>query len=149
MDTIVVAPPKAGPLASPKVVKNSKGAIVPSSQMAHVGYGCGALSTQLHTTLPPLTATPEHMRDLLENARKQTLANYKNILQKIHEQPSVITQTHKSAGDGRPVVGLRPLYLCLQCPLVNTEADRDQHIETKLHCFCGLPHSIRQGHMAN
>ena len=32
---------KAAPLASPKVVKNSKGALVPSSQMAHIAYGCG------------------------------------------------------------------------------------------------------------
>jgi ubiquitin carboxyl-terminal hydrolase 22/27/51 len=40
MDTIAVAP-KGAPLASPKVVKNAKGALVPSSQMAHIAYGCG------------------------------------------------------------------------------------------------------------
>ncbi|ORY09783.1 ubiquitin carboxyl-terminal hydrolase 2 [Clohesyomyces aquaticus] len=119
MDAIS-ATPKAASLASPKVVKNSKGAIVPSSQMAYVEYGC------------------EHMRDMMENARKPTLHNYKAILQDIHEKPSVIAQTYKSppaAGDGRPVVSLRPLYLCLQCPSVLPEAERDQHAEAKLHCF--------------
>jgi ubiquitin carboxyl-terminal hydrolase 22/27/51 len=40
MDSIAVAP-KAASLASPKVVKNAKGNIVPSSQMAHIAYGCG------------------------------------------------------------------------------------------------------------
>ena len=40
MDTIAVAP-KAAALASPKIVKNAKGNIVPSSQMAHIAYGCG------------------------------------------------------------------------------------------------------------
>ena len=114
MDTITVTP-KPAPLASPKLVKNAKGAIVPSSQMAHVEYGC------------------EHMRELLENARKHTLHNYKTILQNIHERPSIIAQTYKN--DGRPVVSLRPLYLCLQCPSILTEADRDSHIESKLHCF--------------
>jgi hypothetical protein len=28
-------------LASPKLIKNAKGAVVPSSQMAHIAYGCG------------------------------------------------------------------------------------------------------------
>ena len=32
---------KAASLASAKVVKNAKGNIVPSSQMAHIVYGCG------------------------------------------------------------------------------------------------------------
>lgn len=114
MDTVTVTP-KPAPLASPKVVKNSKGAIVPSSQMAHVEYGC------------------EHIGELLEKARKPTLQHYHRILQNIHEKPSIIAQTYKS--DGRPVVSLRPLYLCLQCPSIMTEADRDQHVETKLHCF--------------
>ncbi|KAF2470362.1 ubiquitin carboxyl-terminal hydrolase-like protein 22 [Lindgomyces ingoldianus] len=118
MDTITVTP-KGASLASPKVVKNSKGAIVPSSQMAYVEYGC------------------EHMRDMMENARKLTLHNYRAILQDIHEKPSVIAQTHRTpaAGDGRPVVALRPVYLCLQCPSVLPEAERDQHVEAKLHCF--------------
>jgi ubiquitin carboxyl-terminal hydrolase 22/27/51 len=40
MDAIAVAT-KAASLASPKVVKNAKGNIVPSSQMAHIVYGCG------------------------------------------------------------------------------------------------------------
>jgi ubiquitin carboxyl-terminal hydrolase 22/27/51 len=40
MDSIAVAS-KAASLASPKVVKNAKGNIVPSSQMAHIAYGCG------------------------------------------------------------------------------------------------------------
>ncbi|KAF2000480.1 ubiquitin carboxyl-terminal hydrolase-like protein 22 [Amniculicola lignicola CBS 123094] len=118
MDTSVAAL-KGTSLASPKVVKNSKGAIVPSSQMAHVENGC------------------EHMRDMLENARKPTFHNYRAILQDIHEKPSIIAQTYKSAaaGDSRPVVSLRPLYLCLQCPSIMSEADRDLHIETKFHCF--------------
>ncbi|KAF2786025.1 ubiquitin carboxyl-terminal hydrolase-like protein 22 [Melanomma pulvis-pyrius CBS 109.77] len=124
MDTVAKAPP----LASPKVVKNSKGALVPSSQMAHIAYGC------------------EHMREMLENARKATFSNYRAILQDIHEKPSIIAQTHKSAaaGDGRPIVSLRPLYLCLQCPMIMTEADRDGHIESKLHCFSV---ESRDGHL--
>ena len=32
---------KAAALASAKVVKNAKGNIVPSSQKAHIVYGCG------------------------------------------------------------------------------------------------------------
>ena len=39
METI--AAPKGASLASPKIVKNAKGNIVPSSQMAHIAYGCG------------------------------------------------------------------------------------------------------------
>ncbi|KAH7095029.1 hypothetical protein FB567DRAFT_511594 [Paraphoma chrysanthemicola] len=116
MDTIAVAP-KAVSLASPKVVKNAKGNIVPSSQMAHIAYGC------------------EHMGEMLENARKQTLIYYRDILRNIHEKPSIIAQTYKSSTDSSPVVSLRPLYLCLQCPNIMTEADRDQHFETKSHCF--------------
>ncbi|PSN62895.1 ubiquitin carboxyl-terminal hydrolase-like protein 22 [Corynespora cassiicola Philippines] len=124
MDTLTAAA-KAAPLASPKVVKNSKGAIVPSSQMAHIAYGC------------------EHMHEMLENARKPTFQYYRLILQDIHEKPSVIAQTYRNA-DGRPVVSLRPLYLCLQCPNIMTEADRDQHIEAKLHCFSV---ESREGHI--
>jgi ubiquitin carboxyl-terminal hydrolase 22/27/51 len=41
MDTITVAP-KTSALASPKIVKNAKGNIVPSSQMPHIAYGCGS-----------------------------------------------------------------------------------------------------------
>ena len=90
-----------------------------------------------------LTASAEHMQELLENARKLTFVNYKSILQKIHEQPSIITQTYKSSDDGRPVVSLRPLYLCLQCPSITPEADRDKHVEAKLHCFCGSIYCTR------
>ncbi|KAF1956523.1 ubiquitin carboxyl-terminal hydrolase 2 [Byssothecium circinans] len=115
MDSIAVAP-KGASLASPKVIKNSKGAIVPSSQMAHIAYGC------------------EHMGVMLEKARKATFHSYSKILQVIHEKPSVIAQTYKSA-DGRPVVSLRPLYLCLQCPNIMTEADRNEHIDSKRHVF--------------
>ncbi|KAF2197413.1 ubiquitin carboxyl-terminal hydrolase-like protein 22 [Delitschia confertaspora ATCC 74209] len=113
MDTISAT--KAAPLASPKNFKNAKGGLIPNSQMAYVEYGC------------------EHMRELLGNARKAALLNYQSIVQNIHEKPSIIAQTHKN--DGRPVVSLRPLYLCLQCPNIMTEVDRDQHIERKLHCF--------------
>ncbi|KAJ4300672.1 hypothetical protein N0V90_002760 [Kalmusia sp. IMI 367209] len=113
MDTIAKPPA----LASPKLVKNAKGTVVPSSQMAHIAYGC------------------EHMRTMLENARKQTFQYYRAILQDIHEKPSVIAQTYKNASDGRPVVSLRPLYLCLQCPNIMTETDRDEHIDTKRHIF--------------
>jgi hypothetical protein len=91
-----------------------------------------------------LTRNPEHMREMLENVRKSTFSNYRQILQDIHEKPSIIAQTHKtpSAGDGRPVVSLRPLYLCLQCPSIMTEADRDIHIQSKSHCFCGFFHAL-------
>ena len=41
MDTITVTPKAASELASPKVRKNSKGAIVVNNQMAHVEFGCG------------------------------------------------------------------------------------------------------------
>ncbi|KAH6328179.1 ubiquitin carboxyl-terminal hydrolase [Parastagonospora nodorum] len=116
MDSIAVAP-KAASLASPKVVKNAKGNIVPSSQMAHIAYGC------------------EHMGEMFENARKQTLIAYQAILRNIHEKPSIIAQTHNSSSESKPVVALRPLYLCLQCPSIMTETDRDHHFETKAHCF--------------
>ncbi|KAF2869136.1 ubiquitin carboxyl-terminal hydrolase-like protein 22 [Massariosphaeria phaeospora] len=116
---------KAAPLASPKILKNSKGVILPTSQVAYVVYGC------------------EHMQEMMESARKPTLQHYKAILQDLHEKPSIIAQTYKSA-DGRPVVSLRPLYLCLQCPSILTEADRDLHVESKLHCFSV---ESREGHV--
>ncbi|KAI4664850.1 uncharacterized protein J4E79_003148 [Alternaria viburni] len=116
MDTMAVAP-KASALASPKIVKNAKGNIVPSSQMAHIAYGC------------------EHMGEMFEKARKQTLQHYRAILQNIHEKPSIIAQTYTAPADARNVVSLRPLYLCLQCPSIMTEVDRDLHFETKSHCF--------------
>ena len=37
----MAADSKAASLASAKVIKNAKGNIVPSSQMAHIVYGCG------------------------------------------------------------------------------------------------------------
>jgi ubiquitin carboxyl-terminal hydrolase 22/27/51 len=133
MDTIAVAP-KAASLASPKVVKNAKGNIVPSSQMAHIAYGCGVYLT---SSMDSELTRAEHMGIMFENARKQTLSNYQAILRKIHEEPSVIVQTYKSSVDGGPVVSLRPLFLCLQCPNIMTETDRYEHIDQKGHCFCG------------
>jgi hypothetical protein len=79
----------------------------------------------------------EHMGEMFENARKQTLIAYQAILRNIHEKPSIIAQTHSSSTESKPVVALRPLYLCLQCPSIMTETDRDHHFETKAHCFCG------------
>lgn len=75
---------------------------------------------------------------MFENARKQTLQHYRSITQLIHEKPSVIAQTYndQSSGEERPVVSLKPLYLCLQCPSIMTDGDRDAHFETKEHCFC-------------
>jgi ubiquitin carboxyl-terminal hydrolase 22/27/51 len=78
------------------------------------------------------------MGEMFENARKQTLQHYRAILQNIHEKPSIIAQTYNTATDGQNVVSLRPLYLCLQCPNIMTEADRDYHFDTKSHCFCRL-----------
>lgn len=76
---------------------------------------------------------------MFDNARKQTLQHYRLILQNIHEKPSVIAQTcHGATTDSEHVVSLRPLFLCLQCPNIMTETDRDLHFETKSHCFCGL-----------
>lgn len=75
------------------------------------------------------------MGEMLEVARKQTFHNYRAILQDIHEKPSIIAQTYKNS-DGRPVVSLRPLYLCLQCPNIMTDADRNEHIDVKRHLFC-------------
>ncbi|KAG9202132.1 hypothetical protein G6514_004566 [Epicoccum nigrum] len=107
---------KVAALASAKVVKNAKGNIVPSSQKAHIVYGC------------------EHMGEMFENARKQTLQHYRSILQLIHDKPSVIAQTYVDSNN-EPVVSLRPLYLCLQCPNIMTHEQRDQHFDTKSHCF--------------
>lgn len=42
---------KQSALASPKLVKNAKGAVVPSSQMAHIAYGCGALPSNFLVAL--------------------------------------------------------------------------------------------------
>ena len=81
---------------------------------------------------------PEHMGEMFENARKQTLQHYRAILQNIHEKPSIIAQTYNAPAEARNVVSLRPLFLCLQCPSIMTEADRDLHFETKSHCFCGF-----------
>jgi hypothetical protein len=78
----------------------------------------------------------EHMYEMLDKARKHTIQHYRNILQTIHEKPSVIAQTYKDM-NGKVVVSMRPLYLCLQCPTISTEAERDLHVEEKLHCFCG------------
>ena len=87
-------------------------------------------------TSSPADGVAEHMGEMLENARKQTIHNYRAILQDIHEKPSIIAQTYKNPPDGRPVVSLRPLYLCLQCPSIMTEGDRDEHIDVKRHIFC-------------
>lgn len=46
METVAAAP-KGASLASPKIVKNAKGNIVPSSQMAHIAYGCGKILVSL------------------------------------------------------------------------------------------------------
>jgi hypothetical protein len=90
------------------------------------------------TAVPDFKA--EHMGGMFENARKPALSNYQSILRNIHEKPSIIAQTHNPSAENRPVVALRALYLCLQCPSIMTETDRDQHFETKSHCFCGLQH---------
>ncbi|KAF2743707.1 ubiquitin carboxyl-terminal hydrolase 2 [Sporormia fimetaria CBS 119925] len=117
---------KAGAaLPSPKILKNSKGTVLPTNQLAHVEYGC------------------EHIQALLSAARVPTFKQYRSILQRIHEDPSVIIQTHKQH-DGRPAVSLRPLYLCLQCPSIATEAERDQHVDTKGHVFSA---ESRSGHI--
>jgi ubiquitin carboxyl-terminal hydrolase 22/27/51 len=76
------------------------------------------------------------MGEMFEKARKQTLQHYRAILSNIHEKPSVIAQTYNKTEDGGNVVSLRPLFLCLQCPNIMTETDRDLHFETKSHCFC-------------
>jgi ubiquitin carboxyl-terminal hydrolase 22/27/51 len=96
----------------------------PTRRLAHVQYGC------------------EHIQLLLENARSSTLKQYRAILQKIFEEPSIITQTYKGP-DGEPVVTLEPIYLCLQCPLIAPDYERDQHIDNKGHIFCAcLPASV-------
>jgi hypothetical protein len=59
---------KAASLASAKVVKNAKGNIVPSSQMAHIVYGCGMWFKALKdTSLTPARRT--HGRDVRECAQ--------------------------------------------------------------------------------
>jgi ubiquitin carboxyl-terminal hydrolase 22/27/51 len=78
------------------------------------------------------------MAEMFGKARKQTLQHYRAILQNIHEKPSIIAQTYNAPADARNVVSLRPLFLCLQCPSIMTEVDRDLHFETKSHCFCGF-----------
>ena len=85
------------------------------------------------------------MRIMIENARKQTFQYYRAILQNIYEKPSVIAQTYKNASDSQPVVSLRPLYLCLQCPNIMTDIDRDEHIDSKRHVFCGYEPGCNNG----
>lgn len=89
-----------------------------------------------HAHLDGADDQPEHMGEMFENARKQTLQHYRAILQNIHEKPSIIAQTYNATADSKPIVSLKPLFLCLQCPNIMTEADRDLHFETKSHCFC-------------
>ncbi|OCK99419.1 ubiquitin carboxyl-terminal hydrolase-like protein 22 [Cenococcum geophilum 1.58] len=120
MDTITVTPKTAPTLASPKVTKNTKPSVGISSAVSVVEFGC------------------EHIRQLFENAsKKNATTNYTQLLQTIHEKPSIIAQTHRSTpnGDGRSIVSLRPLYLCLQCPNVMTEEVRDRHFDAKGHAF--------------
>jgi hypothetical protein len=94
------------------------------------------VSTSERVSTPPADGDAEHMGIMLENARKQTFHNYRAILQDIHEKPSIIAQTYKNPSDGKPVVSLRRLYLCLQCPNIMTEGDRDEHVDLKRHIFC-------------
>jgi ubiquitin carboxyl-terminal hydrolase 22/27/51 len=77
------------------------------------------------------------MGEMFEKARKQTIHSYRAILSNIHEKPSIIAQTYTKTEDTGVVniVSLRPLFLCLQCPNIMTETDRDLHFETKSHCF--------------
>ncbi|KAF2814257.1 cysteine proteinase [Mytilinidion resinicola] len=120
MDSIAVKPPSGAALASPKVTKNAKTAAVTANSMeSSVAFGC------------------EHVRELFEEAKKAATRNYIQILQTIHDKPSIIAQTHRSTAnaDGRSVVSLRPLYLCLQCPNVMTEEVRDGHFDAKGHAF--------------
>jgi hypothetical protein len=98
----------------------------------------------VHVSVSPANNPTEHMRDMFEKARKQTLASYQAILRNVHEKPSVIAQTYNSVSDGRPVVSLRPLYLCIQCPSIMTETDRDEHLDTKAHCFSELTKAMSQ-----
>ncbi|OCK84919.1 ubiquitin carboxyl-terminal hydrolase-like protein 22 [Lepidopterella palustris CBS 459.81] len=119
MDTITVTPKTATALASPKVTKNPKTNMGGPSVVPHVSFGC------------------EHIRELFEKVKKMATTNYTQLLHTIHEKPSIIVQTHRSTvnGDGRSVVSLRPLYLCLQCPNVMTEEIRDRHFDAKGHAF--------------
>ncbi|KAI9827649.1 MAG: hypothetical protein M1819_006938 [Sarea resinae] len=63
------------------------------------------------------------------------------MLQKaIFQKPAVIAQTWKplnagSGADGRPITSLRSTYLCLQCPSICTQQDRDSHWHAKRHNF--------------
>ncbi|KAH8644238.1 hypothetical protein IG631_01702 [Alternaria alternata] len=73
MDTIAVAP-KASALASPKIVKNAKGNIVPSSQMAHIAYGCGEHLPRELSDTRLLIPRRTHGRNVREGAQADTPA---------------------------------------------------------------------------
>lgn len=60
-----VAGSKAAALASAKVVKNAKGNIVPSSQMAHIVYGCGEF-VHLRVSVKLIMMYRTHGRDVRE-----------------------------------------------------------------------------------
>ncbi|KKY14673.1 putative ubiquitin carboxyl-terminal hydrolase 22 [Diplodia seriata] len=117
MDTITVTPKSAGPSANNKVTKGKL--LTGTSNLPQILYGC------------------EHLEPLFAERRKVLVQQYTNIIQTIHDRHSIIPQTHRSSlnNDSRPVLSLKPTYMCLQCVGVFTAELRDEHFEAKKHAF--------------
>ncbi|KAF2100006.1 cysteine proteinase [Rhizodiscina lignyota] len=116
MDSITVTPKSAATVASPKVIKTAKS--FPSlTNVPYAAYGC------------------EHVQELFKEKRKISQQQYSLLLQTIFEKPHAVSQMRRSPnGDaGRP--SLLPTYLCLQCPYVYSEEQRDKHWQLKGHAF--------------
>ncbi|KAK7732130.1 hypothetical protein SLS57_001110 [Botryosphaeria dothidea] len=117
MDSITVTPKSAGPAANAKITKGKL--LTGTSNLPQILYGC------------------EHLEPLFAERRKVLVQQYTNIIQTIHDRHSIIPQTHRSSlnGDSRPVLSLKPTYMCLQCVGVFTAELRDEHFEAKKHAF--------------
>ncbi|EOD45051.1 putative ubiquitin carboxyl-terminal hydrolase protein [Neofusicoccum parvum UCRNP2] len=117
MDTITVTPKSAGPPANAKITKGKL--LTGTSNLPQILYGC------------------EHLEPLFAERRKVLVQQYTTIIQTIHDRHSIIPQTHRSSlnGDSRPVLSLKPTYMCLQCVGVFTAELRDEHFEAKKHAF--------------
>lgn len=133
MDAINATSKTTGTLASPKVTKAKTA--TGTSILPQVLYGCGKYvhSSRIWPSLTPL----DHVRALFKEAKKTAKDSYDEALRSIEQPYTVLAQTHKPLNaDGRPIVSIRPTYLCLQCPRIFTPEVRDKHFEEKGHSFC-------------
>lgn len=79
---------------------------------------------------------------MFKEKRKLSQQQYSLLLQTIFEKPGTISQTRRSPNNeiGRPT--LLPTYLCLQCPSVHDEAQRNKHWQSKGHAFCKFDNHV-------